>query len=239
MARIKQVAPQRVAAAKALATKRVAEAPANDGDDGVQAKVARVSSPDAEPNDAESKEAIKRALYRKMREVLNCYDGTAERVVMLREVCEPLEAAGGDVECNDRKRALCTTTAMAVSGRPNPELALEVLLKHGLDVNRPNINGITALIDAAEGGYHDSIKAFIDAGADVNLQGGRSQWTALHYATNVADPVAVKILLDHGAQVDILDKGGKTALALAKEHWSEEKAEVIQLLEAAAAKNDL
>lgn len=49
---------------------------------------------------------------------------------------------------------------------------------------------------------HDSMRALIAAGADVNLK-GLNDWTPLHLAVARGDIVALKILLDAGADPNI------------------------------------
>ena len=49
---------------------------------------------------------------------------------------------------------------------------------------------------------HDSMRALISAGADVNLK-GLNDWTPLHLAVARGDLVALKILLDAGADPNI------------------------------------
>lgn len=55
-------------------------------------------------------------------------------------------------------------------------------------------------------------------GCDVDALGAENQ-SAIHVATNEGYSVMVEILLDHGADVNAVDKDGDTALhiALAKE----------------------
>jgi hypothetical protein len=45
---------------------------------------------------------------------------------------------------------------------------------------------------------HEVLRALVDAGADVNAR-GLNDWTALHFAAAADDPVAVKLLLEAGA----------------------------------------
>jgi uncharacterized protein len=72
---------------------------------------------------------------------------------------------------------------------------------------------------------HEVLRALIDAGADVNVR-GLNDWTALHFAAAADDPVAVKMLLEAGADpeartriddyetpIDVARNGSPNALA--------------------------
>jgi ankyrin repeat protein len=72
----------------------------------------------------------------------------------------------------------------------------------------------------------NEIKKFIADGGDVNF---RDEWglTALITATFCNDPAIVNILLKAGANKDIKNNDGKTALDIAKEY---DYQEIIELL---------
>jgi E3 ubiquitin-protein ligase HECTD1 len=65
-------------------------------------------------------------------------------------------------------------------------------------------------------------------GADVN-KGQRS--SSLHYAACFGRSNVVKILLRHGANPDLRDEEGKTALDKARERGEENHREVVQILQ--------
>lgn len=67
------------------------------------------------------------------------------------------------------------------------------------------------LLDVA---YNEGrLRALLDSGADCEQREGELQETALHVATRRRRLDAVKILLDHGAQIDARNAAGKTAWA--------------------------
>lgn len=65
----------------------------------------------------------------------------------------------------------------------------------------------TALICAARGGHHTTVKTLLAAGADVNrvpFSEERSGWTALHAAVGAGKLDIVNMLIDAGADIDCL-----------------------------------
>ena len=61
------------------------------------------------------------------------------------------------------------------------------------------LHGAVVLRDAAR------LQQLIRAGLDVNAQGSYQEWSPLHVAVLMDDPVAIKILLEAGAKTDVLD----------------------------------
>ncbi len=110
--------------------------------------------------------------------------------------------------------------------------------QHGTSVDEQDHYGVSRLMRASANGDTQTVKSLLDEGAQVNLKnnGGAS---ALHYACtgglllhddtddwdddrimleilHLNDPSdTVKVLLDHGAQVDLQEGGGWSALMLA------------------------
>ncbi len=115
---------------------------------------------------------------------------------------------------------------------------LKELIKKGADVNTPNIQGETALLNALFGFYnykkYINVMYLLDIGANVNLKGKGAGpggiTTPLHkaiyftqfvYKTDKDKSYAEKILqelIKRGALVSAQDEYGKTPLHLAAEH---------------------
>ncbi|CAN0548829.1 unnamed protein product, partial [Ectocarpus sp. 12 AP-2014] len=88
---------------------------------------------------------------------------------------------------------------------------LRTLLKHGADVNALDSKKQTALHFATGITFSaEAILVLIRAGGDINAQKANGG-TPLHSAARRLKPVAVDILLRHGALENLVDKNGKTA----------------------------
>jgi ankyrin repeat protein len=80
----------------------------------------------------------------------------------------------------------------------------------------------------------EHLEFFLARGLDINAVSVLSGATALHLAVNDGNALAVKILLDHGARIDIRDKLGRTPLDLAEERKKQgtgDYASIISMLE--------
>lgn len=111
-------------------------------------------------------------------------------------------------------------------------LLLQVLRQNDYPVDKINQatkRGRTPLRQAASRGFVDAVRdllALIQASEDSKAKAmidrcdvfkGRS---ALHCAALWGEPECVRLLLDSGAEITLEDKGGKTALELAREQWA-------------------
>ncbi len=91
------------------------------------------------------------------------------------------------------------------------------------------------LIEAAKKGDTVSIKALLDAGADVDAKDTDFYYgqTALILAVREGHTDVVRMLLDAGADVNAKDNNGQTALMVAE---AEGHTEIVELLKKAGAK---
>ncbi|SEH99775.1 ankyrin repeats (3 copies) [Akkermansia glycaniphila] len=94
----------------------------------------------------------------------------------------------------------------------------KLLLEHGADVNIKDNTENTILMAAVRTGNTDFVQLFLEYKADVNIKGDGD--TALTYAAKYQNYPMCKLLLDHGADVNIKDNEGYTALtrAISKEN---------------------
>lgn len=85
------------------------------------------------------------------------------------------------------------------------------LIRLGADVNKPNLNGVTALMYAAENGHLNIVKILLDKGAEPNKIPDNGV-TAL-IATSKAGYIAIaEKLIQNGAYVNSVDKQKSSAL---------------------------
>ncbi len=127
------------------------------------------------------------------------------------------------------------TILMTASRTGNPD-AIRLLLAHGANPNtKENSLGETALMWAAAENHADAVRALIKGGADPNLRSTvltlapfkwvtsgmvstslpRGGWTALMYAARQNAAGAARALAESGADLNLTDPDGTTALTFA------------------------
>lgn len=107
------------------------------------------------------------------------------------------------------------------------EALIEAIESGGIDVNCMDDVGQTLLNWASAFGTLEMVEFLCEKGADVN-KGQRS--SSLHYAACFGRPGIAKVLLKHGANPDLRDEDGKTALDKARERSDEGHREVASIL---------
>ncbi|NQD74279.1 ankyrin repeat domain-containing protein [Pseudomonas sp. CM27] len=130
---------------------------------------------------------------------------------------QALIEAGADVNAKDN----INDSPYLYAGARGLNDILQLTLSHGADLKSTNRYGGTALIPAAERGHVETVQMLIDAGVDVNHLNWL-HWTALLEAVILGDggPRHVEIvrrLLAAGADRQIADKDGVTALEHARQ----------------------
>jgi len=107
-------------------------------------------------------------------------------------------------------------TALFWAAARGDERSTVTLLAHGSNPNVMDTNGVTPLYLAADGGRTGCIRLLLEAGAvadPIAPKGTPSRSTPLLCASMFAtDPLAVKTLLDFGANVDARSPDGETPL---------------------------
>jgi ankyrin repeat protein len=184
--------------------------------------------------------------------VANRYGMTPLQVAAVEanvEVIEALLAAGADAGAvlPEGETVLMTAARTGSAG------ALRVLLAHGADVEaRDTFHGESALIWAAAENHADAIRVLAEHGADIDgrsalltleprqRRAGQSilplgAWTPLMYAARENALAAGEALVAAGANLDLTDPDGATALVIAIINAHYEFAEL--LLDAGADPN--
>jgi ankyrin repeat protein len=103
---------------------------------------------------------------------------------------------------------------LAMTASLNNLVAVRALLRKGVPVDSPAIDGATPLLVAAASGYTRVMKVLLAAGASPNSQDQHGD-TPLMAAVRIGSIEAVKLLLGTRADPDLKDSAGRTAL-----HWA-------------------
>jgi hypothetical protein len=91
-----------------------------------------------------------------------------------------------------------------------------LLLKHDADINRhSSYDLVRPLREASQLGHADIVRTLLASGARVDEVLDVAHPTALHVAADRGQSTVVRLLLEAGADVNIRDKAGKTAFAIA------------------------
>ncbi len=143
------------------------------------------------------------------------------------EYIEFLLSSGAYPNPHTSTDALSPLGLAALPGQTRSMEICVMLLKHGAE-----LNGSGALAANAKFGRTDVVEYLLRQGADVNdaiVQSGHGdRWPALHAAVEAGQGDIVRVLLGWGADRNILDGKGKTALAVAEKRGD---AEIVNLLQ--------
>ena len=120
-----------------------------------------------------------------------------------------LLAHGAEVNAKETKGGQ-TALMWAVANR-SPEL-VKLLLDHGADARARSAGGFTSLLFAAQQGLVDSGRVLLQAGADVNEPRSGNRMTPLMIAAASGNNSFSILLLENGANPDLTDESGFTAM---------------------------
>ncbi|MEW6349680.1 MAG: ankyrin repeat domain-containing protein [Thermodesulfobacteriota bacterium] len=144
-------------------------------------------------------------------------DGTCYKESMIGLLCDlspkTSEFPCPEIEDEMHTHALVEKALKGAAGEGNLELVTTIIEK-GADIETPDRNGRTPLMEAAEAGYPEMVKLFIGRGANVRAADKGEMTVLMHAARGNSNhkPDVVKLLLKHGADVNARDSSGRTAL---------------------------
>jgi len=136
---------------------------------------------------------------------------------------------GADANESERSTEHRRKLLMLVAAEGKENLA-KLLVEYGADVNAVDVDGNTALMDAANFGHLNVVKFLVEHGANVNAAAtveGYTGYTALIYASERGHVNVVKYLIKHGANINAKKKNGDTALSLAENNGHTEVARIL------------
>jgi RNA polymerase sigma factor (sigma-70 family) len=126
-------------------------------------------------------------------------------------------------------------TALGLAAHFGHVETLRFLIEKGADINMVSKHpiGVTPLHAALFGGKTETAMLLIESGAEVNTQRGgkgwpRAGWTALHYSAGLGFLELIEPLLARGADINIRDDEGETALRVALDQGHLQIAEALR-----------
>ena len=157
----------------------------------------------------------------------NQFGSTPFKLAVVRDnvnVVELFLKLGQDPNMESDKAISDVTPLMSAAANGNTKL-LKLLLKYGAKPDYPTSSGHTALMSAI--GHTDIFEILVSHGADIHARDGYGRtvliWAALHGTEEV-----VTLLCKMGANSELKDKGGNTALSEAK---NKARPRIVELLE--------
>ena len=115
----------------------------------------------------------------------------------------------------DAQNAQSKHTALLLAVEKNRPDTVKLLLERGADANVRGARGYTPLIQAATKGQTDIAQLLLEHDANPDLAEAQSSWTALMMAAVRADAKMVEVLINHGADINVTDPKGQTAVDVA------------------------
>ncbi|XP_044731739.1 protein phosphatase 1 regulatory subunit 12A isoform X4 [Chrysoperla carnea] len=106
----------------------------------------------------------------------------------------------------------CVFLAACTAGDKDEVLKL---LEKGIDINTPNVDGLTALHQACIEDNLDMVEFLVQNGANVNL-GDNEGWTPLHATASCGFCSIAKYLIENGADVGAINNDGELAIDIAE-----------------------
>lgn len=144
--------------------------------------------------------------------------------------------AAGFVQGRSQKSGIAAVprevSALVKAAEDGDAMKTKRLLGAGVNPDALNADHRTALFGAAESGSDEVARLLLDHGANPDLSLPDNGWAPLHIAAFLGYVKVVKTLLDHGADINIKNRYGETALLQAAFRGHDE---VVKLLLARGA----
>jgi ankyrin repeat domain-containing protein 50 len=140
------------------------------------------------------------------------YNGHAR---LLRRLLESIETTELQIEI-DQTDAL-GNSALHYAAHSGRSISIKTLIEFKADATIRNTLGLTALHKAVIENEEEAVLAFLNGGVNVDSRttGELSGRTVLHLAAESGLQKMVELLVEHGANIDILDSASKTAAKIA------------------------
>lgn len=113
------------------------------------------------------------------------------------------------------------------AAQENHQEIIDYLIRHGLDVNTVDEMGRTPLFACLSNEATDAMQVLLKNGANPNFRAGETKDNCLQLAAAFNQCAIAELLLDNGAEVDIVDNKDRTPLMSAVNHGN---IEMVRLL---------
>ncbi len=138
--------------------------------------------------------------------------------------------AGAELET---KGAATGYTPLIWSSAVGDSNSIPILIRAGADIEaRDSVDGGTPIMHAAQTGKLEGMKALVEAKANLNAKDRNGKTALLRAAEhNGGTADKIRLLLDNGAEIDVVSTSGQSALDLARVRSDANAVEVIKVLE--------
>lgn len=126
------------------------------------------------------------------------------------EIAALLIKAGADLEA----KGISGSTPLTLATACGHGFVVQLLLDNGADIDEPMKGMGSALTLASMRGFTDIASFLIRRGADIDFKGGQNGKTPLMIAVEIGCKELVEIFVEQGADVNIVNDNGHTALGM-------------------------